>query len=294
MTEPAKNVQILRAVASATAQVDRVKKDGDNKQGDYKYASIDAFLEMTGKICAANGLIVHMDEMGITDTTRKGKFGDNAHLLVRYEITLYHTSGEYMPSVTRSVEVIRSGAQSYGSAQSYVLKQYLRGLLQIPTGDKDDADADSAPVSKPSSSAHMKRALVDLDAALSTTGAAAIDALAKQWARKMNEENWPAPEIADDENSFRHIVKEKFKARREAISATTPTAKQPALADAPPEILQRAKIWLGNCVNLEDLEMAWAEFEHNLETFNDADAKELKRIYAASLERLEPNQIAAG
>lgn len=42
--------------------------------------------------------------------------------------------------MTRTVEVLRNGAQAYGSAQSYALKQYWRGLLLIPTGDKDDAD----------------------------------------------------------------------------------------------------------------------------------------------------------
>jgi hypothetical protein len=33
-----------------------------------------------------------------------------------------------------------TGAQTSGSAQSYALKQYLRGLLLISTGEKDDVD----------------------------------------------------------------------------------------------------------------------------------------------------------
>jgi hypothetical protein len=32
------------------------------------------------------------------------------------------------------------GAQAFGSAQSYALKQFMRSLFQIPTGDKEDAD----------------------------------------------------------------------------------------------------------------------------------------------------------
>ena len=33
-----------------------------------------------------------------------------------------------------------TGGQSLGSSQSYILKQFLRGLLFISTGDKDDLD----------------------------------------------------------------------------------------------------------------------------------------------------------
>jgi hypothetical protein len=33
-----------------------------------------------------------------------------------------------------------TGAQTSGSAQSYAVKQFLRGLLMISTGDKDDVD----------------------------------------------------------------------------------------------------------------------------------------------------------
>ena len=36
-----------------------------------------------------------------------------------------------------------TGAQAFGSAQSYALKQFLRSLFMIPTGDKDDPDNDA-------------------------------------------------------------------------------------------------------------------------------------------------------
>jgi hypothetical protein len=50
-----------------------------------------------------------------------------------------------LPTVRRHVEVIRNGPQAYGAAQSYTLKQYYRGLLNIPTGDNDDPDHGSVP-----------------------------------------------------------------------------------------------------------------------------------------------------
>ena len=34
-----------------------------------------------------------------------------------------------------------SGAQAFGSSQSYAIKQFMRGLFQIPTGDDDDLDS---------------------------------------------------------------------------------------------------------------------------------------------------------
>jgi len=38
------------------------------------------------------------------------------------------------------VMVPANGAQAAGSAQSYALKQFMRGLFLIPTGDADDPD----------------------------------------------------------------------------------------------------------------------------------------------------------
>jgi len=132
--------KILSAIASAMGQVQKVAKGDRNKHDGYNFASIDDFLALVNPICAENGLVVHMQEAEREDFTRKGKFGDNAWMRQSFDITLMHTSGESLPPVTRTVEVLRNGAQAYGSAQSYALKQFWRCILLIPTGDKDDAD----------------------------------------------------------------------------------------------------------------------------------------------------------
>ena len=132
--------EVLSAVSSAIGKVQKVAKDGKNKHDNYNFASIDDFLALVNPICAETGLIVSMQEKSIEDFMRKGKFGDNAWIRMTWEITVYHTSGQSLPSVMRTVEVLRNGAQAYGSAQSYALKQFLRSLFLIPTGDKDDAD----------------------------------------------------------------------------------------------------------------------------------------------------------
>ena len=132
--------KILAAICAAMGQVKIVAKENDNKFDKYMFASIDDFLTLVNPICVANGLIFHMQEGVISEFMKKGRNGESSWLRMTFEITAYHTSGQSLPPVFRSVEVQRTGAQASGSAQSYALKQYLRSLLLIPTGDKDDAD----------------------------------------------------------------------------------------------------------------------------------------------------------
>lgn len=143
---------IISAVAKAMGEMKRIAKDSRNIEQKYDFASVDDFLAMTGPICAANGIITILDEELVEDFERQGKYGATHWLRIRFSISTMHTSGETLPVVRRTVEVIRTGAQSFGSAQSYVLKQYQRALYQIPTGDKDDADfaeKGDGPASKP-------------------------------------------------------------------------------------------------------------------------------------------------
>ena len=134
------NVQILSALAKAMGQVQKLAKGDRNKHDGYNFASIDNFLELVNPICAEHGLIVHMQESGREDFERQSRNGTSAWMRQSFDITLWHVSGESLPPVTRTVEVLRNGAQAYGSAQSYALKQFWRCILLIPTGDKDDAD----------------------------------------------------------------------------------------------------------------------------------------------------------
>lgn len=139
-TPQAVNVQILAALAKAMGQVQKLAKGDRNKHDGYNFASIDNFLELVNPICAEHGLIVHMQESVREDFERQSRNGTSAWMRQSFDITLWHVSGESLPPVTRTVEVLRNGAQAYGSAQSYALKQFWRCILLIPTGDKDDAD----------------------------------------------------------------------------------------------------------------------------------------------------------
>lgn len=139
--KPDDRTEILKAIATSMGQVSKVGKGDRNKHDGYNFASIDAFLELVNPICAENGLIPHMDEGAREDFERKNRSGSaSSWMRQSFVITLMHVSGQSLPPVTRTVEVMRNGAQAYGSAQSYALKQFWRSTLLIPTGDKDDAD----------------------------------------------------------------------------------------------------------------------------------------------------------
>lgn len=140
MNESTERKGIIAAVAKAMGEMKRLAKDSRNLEQKYDFASVDDFLAMTGPICAANGIVTMLDEVEVEGFERQGKYGPTNWLRIVFEIHTMHTSGESLPKARRTVEVIRTGAQSFGSAQSYVLKQYQRALYQIPTGDKDDAD----------------------------------------------------------------------------------------------------------------------------------------------------------
>lgn len=131
---------IFAALAAAKADVKRIAKDNRNTEQKYDFASVDDFMAMVGPICAKHGLVTIVDEDSIEFVEKAGKYGNTFWVRIAYQITTYHADGDHTPTVRRNIEVIRSGPQAYGSAQSYILKQYYRGLLEIPTGDKDDPD----------------------------------------------------------------------------------------------------------------------------------------------------------
>jgi len=101
-----------------------------------------------------------MDEASVDNFERQGKYGVTHWAKYTFTLTVAHESGATLAPATRSVEVIRSGAQAAGSAQSDVLKQFQRALFNIPTGDKDDPDfaekADGAPVKADPAASHEK------------------------------------------------------------------------------------------------------------------------------------------
>ena len=128
--------KINAAIASAMAEIQPVAKDRKNSHQGYDFASIDAFMQLCRPILAKHGLHPNVDCVS-SDIVSVGNktWASNA-----YRITMRHSSGEATEPAGTHVHLPLTGAQTSGSAQSYAVKQYLRGLLLISTGDKDDAD----------------------------------------------------------------------------------------------------------------------------------------------------------
>jgi hypothetical protein len=127
------------------ANVKRLARLDENKFAHYSYTSIDTFLEAMGPLLAEAGLFILPEEelLEIVEAEKKDREGTSAWLRMRWAFTIGHSSGESYGPLHRSVTVPAGGAQAYGSAQSYALKQFMRGLFQVPTGDKDDPDANA-------------------------------------------------------------------------------------------------------------------------------------------------------
>ena len=189
MTE-ATHGKILPAIADAMSEVTKVGKDDRNNHDGYNFASIDNFLALVNPICAKHGLVILSDETQREEFEKQGKYGVTSWMRVTFSFTIYHKSGESLPTMHRTAEVIRNGAQAYGSAQSYCLKQFLRGLFLIPTGDKDDPDNNAtdpgqvvrrdAPTPQPDLTPEQKRDKV----LASIAKAADAEALTALWTNK--------------------------------------------------------------------------------------------------------------
>lgn len=136
---------VAQAISNVMADVPKVTKFEKNTHGNYNFASVDDFLEAVRPLCSAHGLIIVQDEESF-DLREAGAGRDGrpaVWLVVRFRFTLAHSSGEtWSHSPARSIMVSAAmGAQAFGAAQSYALKQFLRSLFQIATGEKgEDAD----------------------------------------------------------------------------------------------------------------------------------------------------------
>jgi len=129
--------KINAAINAAMGEIQKLPKNETNAHGGWSFAGIDDFLDLCRPICTAHGLHPQVDSVG-TETFSAG----NAKLWAKfsYKIGMGHVSGEKTNPVGMDVMLPLTGAQTSGSAQSYAVKQYLRALLLISTGERDDPD----------------------------------------------------------------------------------------------------------------------------------------------------------
>lgn len=141
--------EIAVAVLAVIDAVGTLKKGEKNAFDHYDYASIDKFIEHVRSPCFKAGIFFIPQEAAeprlIETKTKDGK-----PLMMwwsRFGFTLAHKSGVTYGPIYKTVMVQAKGAQAAGSAQSYALKQLMRALFLIPTGDKDDPDETTSEIS---------------------------------------------------------------------------------------------------------------------------------------------------
>ena len=134
---------IAAGIVRVIGSVKRLAKLDENKFQKYNYTSIDTFLEAMGPLLAEAGLFILSEESSteIIKTEKASREGDSSWLKMQWAFTVGHQEGASIGPFHRSVMVPASGAQAFGSGQSYALKQFMRGIFLIPTGDADDPDS---------------------------------------------------------------------------------------------------------------------------------------------------------
>lgn len=143
--------EIAKALIQVMKGIPRLTKGELNTHGRYNFASIDDFLEATRDLLAEAGLIIVQQEekVEIREQPGMGGRGDGdfskgvrAWVVIEFSFWLIHESGivwDYRMMRTGIVNAAM-GSQALGAAQSYALKQFMRSLFKIATGDKEDVD----------------------------------------------------------------------------------------------------------------------------------------------------------
>tara|TARA_R100001163_G_scaffold15151_3_gene13753 strand:+ start:2328 stop:2975 length:648 start_codon:yes stop_codon:yes gene_type:complete len=212
MSEIIERAKVNAAIAKTMAAVQTVGKDDKNQHGNYNFASIDGFLGGCRDACATNGLHPEISVISYEPFT-----GNNSKqwATYTYEVVMCHESGEETKPVQTVVSLPITGAQTSGSAQSYALKQYLRGLFLIKTGEKDDPDF-NAPVELevPKQATTASGKSYDLDALINKLQTFTTVTSLNAW---VNEQNKLFNQIYSEDQASYNRLYNFWKAREEEI-----------------------------------------------------------------------------
>ena len=124
-------VNLYAAIHKAQAQIETVRKNGENPHFRSKYATLDEIWETVRGAVNAAGLVVFC-----TIETRGDKKELTTHVA---EIK----SGEEI-SCSFPIVAQATGPQAIGSAMTYARRYTLTALLEIVTGDGADDDGEAA------------------------------------------------------------------------------------------------------------------------------------------------------
>ena len=127
---------VSNAINNVMLEIKKLENSETNEFAKYNYVNIDKFLEALNPLCAKHGLIISTSELSCDVIGDAKKW-----LHIVYEFTLSHKDGfVWDKTFIKNQFVPFTGGQAMGAAQSYTLKQFMRALFLIPTGDKVDVD----------------------------------------------------------------------------------------------------------------------------------------------------------
>jgi ERF superfamily len=136
--DPLVTADVNAGVLAVMAALGTLAKERTGKGVSYSFASIDDFLSFVRVHCFEAGIFIEQDELEahMVDVA-KGDGKMMAMWWVQYAFTVRHVGGTSIGPMRRSVMVQAFGAQSCGAAMAYALKQFMRSLFLIPTGEAD-------------------------------------------------------------------------------------------------------------------------------------------------------------
>lgn len=129
---------IANALFEIQEAVGTLGYDSDNAYANYKYVSIDKYYDSIRPMMNDAGIMIIPDEL-------ESSLSDDRKLYrAVYQFTILHKDGAVWNfPIRRSITLPFTGAQSAGSALSYLEKIAMRTIFKINSGDKDSIDADS-------------------------------------------------------------------------------------------------------------------------------------------------------
>lgn len=112
--------------------------DSTNDFANYSYVSIDKYYAEIRPLMNTAGIMIIPDEL------ESSLSEDRKLYRAVYQFTVVHKDGAVWNfPIRRSITLPFTGAQSAGSALSYLEKITMRTIFKINSGDKDSIDADS-------------------------------------------------------------------------------------------------------------------------------------------------------
>lgn len=126
---------IAEAIITVQKQVDSIQKKNRNQFAKYDYVSADdLYAFLTHKLAEAGLVILPVERSQVEIIQCNGE--DHALFNFGFILCVGEDTFDHA-DLNRSMFIKVTGPQTFGAAESYLQKSFLRGLFKIPTGDHD-------------------------------------------------------------------------------------------------------------------------------------------------------------